>query len=48
MPESPAAGQRSGKAVLLLQPVLRCWASRCRTSKQPIDLDRLTLFDRRE
>ena len=47
-PESPAAGLTLPQAVLLLQPVLRCWAGRCRTCRQPIDLDQLTLFHRRE
>jgi len=36
------------QAVLLLQPVLRCWAGRCRTCQQPIDLDQLPLFNQRE
>jgi len=48
MPESPAAGLTLPQAVLLLQPVLRCWADRCRTCQQPVDLDQLTLFPRRE
>ena len=47
-PESPAAGLTLPQAVLLLQPVLRCWAGRCRTCNQPVDLDQLTLFHRRE
>jgi hypothetical protein len=34
--------------VLLLQPVLRCWNGRCRTCNQPVELDQLTLFRRRE
>jgi SRSO17 transposase len=33
-PESPAAGLTLPQAVLLLQPVLRCWAGRCRTCNQ--------------
>ena len=35
-------------AVLLLQPVLRCWAGRCRTCDQPVDLEQLVLFPHRE
>ena len=48
MPESPAAGLTLPQAVLLLQPVLRRWAGRCRTCRQPIDLDQLLLFNQRE
>jgi hypothetical protein len=48
MPESPAAGLTLPQAVLLLQPVLRCWAGRCRTCFQPVDLDQLKLLPRRE
>jgi hypothetical protein len=48
MPESAAVGLTLPQAVLLLQPVLRCWADRCRTCHQPVDLDQLTLFHRRE
>ncbi len=48
MPESPAAGLTLPQAVLLLQPVLRCWADRCRTCNQYIDLNQLELFVRRE
>ena len=48
MPASPAAGLTLPQAVLLLQPVLRCWAGRCRTGKQPVDLNQLALFNRRE
>ncbi len=40
-PESPAAGLTLPQAVLLLQPVLRCWAGRCRICQQPVDLDQL-------
>ena len=47
-PKSPAAGLTLPQAVLLLQPVLRCWAGRCRTCHQPVDLDQLALFHRRE
>ncbi len=48
MPASAAAGLTLPQAVLLLQPVLRCWAGRCRTGNQPVDLDQLDLFARRE
>jgi hypothetical protein len=48
MPESPAAGLTLPQTVLLLQPVLRCWAGRCRTSNQSVDLNQLTLYHRRQ
>src|SRR3954454_12838475 len=48
MPESPAAGLTLPQTVLLLQPVLRCWADRCRTCHQPVDLEQLDLFHRRQ
>jgi len=48
MPASPAAGLTLPQAVLLLQPVLRCWAGRCRTCNQPVDLHQLTLYAHRE
>ena len=48
MPESPAAGLTLPQTVLLLQPVLRCWADRCRTCQQTIDLQQRKLFHRRE
>jgi hypothetical protein len=48
MPASAAAGLTLPQAVLLLQPLLRCWAGRCRTCHQPVDLNQLTLFTRRE
>src|SRR5206468_3694132 len=38
-PKSPAAGLTLPQAVLLLQPVLRCWTGRCLTCKQPVDLN---------
>src|SRR5437764_15332688 len=47
-PKSPAAGLTLPQTVLLLQPVLRCWAGRCRTCYQLVDLGQLTLFHRRE
>src|SRR5205823_1321204 len=37
MPASAAAGLTLPQAVLLLQPLLRCWADRCRTCHQTID-----------
>ena len=48
MPKSPAAGLTLPQAVLLLQPVLRCWAGRCRTCHQTVDLNQLALIPRRE
>src|SRR5262249_10888249 len=47
-PQRPAAGLTLPQAVLPLQPVLRCGAGRCRTCKQPVDLNQLQLFSRRE
>lgn len=48
MPESPAAGLTLPKAVLLLQPLFKCWAGRCQTCRQPIDLDQLSLHRHRQ
>jgi len=48
MPASPAAGLTLPRAVLLLQPVFRCWAGRCQTCHQPIDLDQLPLHRHRQ
>jgi hypothetical protein len=48
MPDSPAAGLTLPQAVLLLQPVLRCWADRCRTCNQPVNLEQLILLPQRE
>jgi hypothetical protein len=48
MPASTAAGLTLPQAVLLLQPVLRCWAGRCRTCQQTVDLNQLVLIPRRE
>ncbi len=48
MPASPAAGLTLPQAVLLLQPVLRCWADRCRTCQQHVDPDQLILIPHRE
>src|SRR5712691_1755081 len=47
-PKSPAAGLTLPQTVALLQPLLRCWDGRCRTCRQPVDLDQLELFHRRE
>ena len=43
MPESPAADLTLPQTVQLLQPVFKCWDSRCRTCHQPVDLDQLEL-----
>jgi hypothetical protein len=43
MPASPAAGLTLPKAVLLLQPLFKCWAGRCQTCRKPVDLDQLPL-----
>ena len=48
MPKSPAAGLTLPQAVLLPQPVLRCWDGRCQTCNQPVNLNQLTLLPRRE
>src|SRR5438046_1524221 len=42
-PFSPAAGLTLPKAVLLLQPLFKCWTGRCRTCRRRINVDRLTL-----
>ena len=42
-PFSPAAGLTLPKAVLLLQPLFKCWTGRCRTCQRPINVDRLAL-----
>src|SRR5204862_6904913 len=47
LPKSAVAGLTLPQAVLLLQPVFRCWDGRCRTCYQPVDLNQLRLFDRR-
>src|SRR5438132_12412103 len=47
-PKSAAAGLTLPQTVLLLQPVLQCWAGRCRTCHQPVALAPLELFTRRE
>ena len=48
MPKSAAAGLTLPQAVLLMQPLLRCWDGHCRTCQRPIDLTQLTLLPRRE
>ena len=48
MPASPAAGLTLPQTVQLLQPVFKCWDSRCRTCQQAVDLNQLTLFRQRE
>ena len=48
MPKSPAAGLTLPQTVLLLQPVFKCWDSRCPTRHQQVDLNQLTLFTQRE
>ena len=42
-PKSPAAGLTLPQAVLLFQPLLRCWTGRCSTCQQAIDLASLPL-----
>jgi len=42
-PKSPTAGLTLPKAVLLLQPLFRCWTGRCQTCQQPVDLGHLPL-----
>ena len=39
-PFSPAAGLTLPKAVLLLQPLFKCWTGRCQTCQRPINVDR--------
>ena len=48
MPGSPAAGLTLPRAVLLLRPVVRCWADRSRTSKQLVRFDQLPRVHHRE
>src|SRR5436305_5665940 len=43
-PFSPAAGLTLPKAVLLLQPLFKCWTGRCRTCQRRINVVRLTLI----
>lgn len=40
-PKSLAAGPTLPQTVLFLQPVLRCWAGRCRTCQRSVDLKQL-------
>src|SRR5450755_3982920 len=42
-PKSPAAGLTLPQAILLFQPLFKCWTGRCRTCQRPVDLDRLRL-----
>jgi len=42
-PKSPTAGLTLPKAVLLLQPLFRCWTGRCQTCQRSVDLDHLPL-----
>ena len=42
-PFSPAAGLTLPKAVLLIQPIFKCWTGRCQTCRRPVNLDRLAL-----
>src|SRR5450755_418286 len=42
-PKSPAAGLTLPKAVLLMQPLFKCWDGRCSTCQQPIDIDDIPL-----
>jgi hypothetical protein len=42
-PKSPAAGLTLPQAILLFQPIFKCWTGRCQTCQQPIDLDWLAL-----
>src|SRR5665213_2552795 len=39
-PKSPAAGLSLPQAVLLLQPIFKCWTGRCTTCKQTINLNK--------
>jgi SRSO17 transposase len=42
-PKSPAAGLTLPQAVLLFQPIFKCWTGRCSTCQQTIDLAELPL-----
>ena len=42
-PKSPAAGLILPQAVLLLQPLFKCWTGRCATCQQTINLANLPL-----
>ncbi len=41
-PKVPAAGLTLPQAVLLLQPIFKCWTGRCTTCQQTINLNRST------
>ena len=43
-PFSPAVGLTLPKAVLLMQPIFKCWTGRCQTCQQASDLARLPLL----
>jgi hypothetical protein len=43
MPDSPAADLTLPQTVKILQPVFKCWDSRCRTCHQLVDLNQLQL-----
>ena len=45
---SPAYGLTLEQAVRLLQPIFKCWAGRCQTCQQPVDLDQLPLHHTRQ
>src|SRR5215217_8264040 len=47
-PFSPAVGLTLPKAVLLMQPIFKCWTGRCQTCQQPVDLDQLSLSRQEE
>jgi len=42
-PKSPAAGLTLPQAILLFQPLFKCWTGRCQTCQRPVNLDRLSL-----
>ena len=42
-PFSPAAGLTLPKAVLLMQPIFKCWTGRCQTCQPPVNLAQLSL-----
>ena len=48
VPKSAAGGRTLPQAVLLLQPLLRCWDGCWRTCRQTVNLHQLVLFPRRE
>src|ERR1019366_9439653 len=46
-PFSPAAALTLPKAVLLMQPIFKCWTGRCQTCQQTVNLARLPLPPKR-